>query len=364
VRFSLYSELQLHPGKTAEQLYAEVLEQIQNADRLGFDCYAAIEHFFFPKFSISANPTALFTAAAQHTRNIRFRTMLHALPYHNPMVLASVIHTTHVLTGGRYEWGVGRGHGWIPTKAGVPLDEHARPRYEEAVDLLLAALDNETFSHHGEYFDVDDSHIVPFVSTPYRVYLGGTSDRTYTLAAERGWGVAVPPLLPYKVLENQLDLYRSACAEHGTTPDIVWIHACHLDEDRDTAVREGRDWITGFIQGNCSPLTEYPKPPTDGLIAAGYGFYTAGIMEQLAEVPYEQLIDDDYVWVGTPQDIIERIEETLSVCEGLQEIGITVNAGGAPNWMAIKNQELFAQHVIPHFKARTAEGAVTVAAQA
>ena len=169
----------------------------------------------------------------------------------------------------------------------------------------------------------------------------------------------MPPLLPYKVLEQQLDLYRSSCAEHGTTPDIVWIHACHLDEDRETAFREGRDWINGFIQGNCSPLTEYEKPPTDGLIAAGYGFYTAGIMEQLAEVPYEQLIDDDYVWVGTPDDIIARIEETLGVCEGIQEIGITVNAGNAPHWMAIKNQELFAEKVVPHFKGR-----VAVAAQA
>ena len=169
----------------------------------------------------------------------------------------------------------------------------------------------------------------------------------------------MPPLLPYEVLEQQLDLYRSSCAEHGTTPDIVWIHACHLDEDRETALREGRDWITGFIQGNCSPLTEYEKPPTDGLIAAGYGFYTAGIMEQLAEVPYEQLIEDDYVWVGTPDDIVERIEETLEVCEGIQEIGITVNAGGAPHWMAIKNQELFAEQVMPHFKGR-----VAVAAQA
>jgi len=351
VRFSLYSEIQLHPGQDPATLYAEVLEQMVNADRLGYEAYAIIEHYFFPKFSISTNPTAMFAAAAQHTKQIRFRTMLHALPYHNPTVLASVIHATHLLTGGRYEWGVGRGHGWIPEKAGVPLDEHARPRYEEAVDLLLAALENERFSHHGTYYNVDDSHVVPFVNEPYRVYLGGTSDRTYTLAAERGWGVAVPPLLPYKVLESQLDLYRESCAAAGTEPDIVWIHACHIDEDRDTAIREGRDWINGFIQGNCSPLLEYPKPPTEGLVAAGYGFYAAGIMEGLAELPYEQLIEEDYVWVGTPDDIVARIEETIGVCAGLKEIGITVNAGGAPHWMAIKNQELFAAHVIPRFKA-------------
>jgi hypothetical protein len=90
--------------------------------------------------------------------------------------------------------------------------------------------------------------------------------------------VAVPPLLPYVALEQQMDLYRASCAEHGTEPDIVWIHACHLDEDGETAHREARDWITKFITGNASPLTEWPKPPTDALNAAGYGFYTAGIM--------------------------------------------------------------------------------------
>ena len=92
-----------------------------------------------------------------------------------------------------------------------------------------------------------------------------------------------------------------------------------------------------FIQGNCSPLTEWPKPPTAGLQAAGYGFYASGVMERLAQVPYEQLIEDDYVWVGTPDDIAARIRETIDVCEGLTEIGITVNAGGAPHWMAVKN---------------------------
>ena len=350
MRFSLYSELQLHPGKTAERLYGEVLEQMVNADRLGYDVYAVIEHFFFPKFSVSTNPTALFTAAAQKTRKLRFRTMLHTLPYHNPVVLASAINATHILTGGRYEWGVGRGHGWMPLLAGEPLDEDARPRYEEAVDLLLKALHEERFSFEGRYFHIDDTHVVPFVESKHRVYLGGTSDRTYTLAAEHGWGVAVPPLLPYAALEQQMDLYRESCAQHGTEPDIVWIHACHLDEDRETALREGRDWITKFIGGNASPLTEWPKPPTDALNAAGYGFYAAGIMEGLAEIPYEKLIEDDYVWVGTPQDIIDRIEATQAVCAGIQEIGITVNAGGASHWMAIKNQELFASAVMPHFQ--------------
>src|SRR2546423_1421024 len=64
MRFSIYSEMQSWPGKPYAQLYQEVLEQIENADRLGFDAYAIIEHFFFPKFSASPDPMAFFAAAA------------------------------------------------------------------------------------------------------------------------------------------------------------------------------------------------------------------------------------------------------------------------------------------------------------
>ena len=40
------------------------------------------------------------------------------------------------------------------------------------------------------------------------------------------------------------------------------------------------------------------------------------------------MIAGDIVWVGTPEDVIERIEAVRDVCEGLTEISITVNPGG------------------------------------
>lgn len=214
MKFSLYSEIQSWPGKPAAQLYGEVLEQIQNADRLGYDAYAVIEHFFFPKFSISASPLALFAAAAHRTRRINLRTLLHSMPYHNPLVPASEIAVADILRGGRYEFGAGRGHGWMPPKAGLPLTPESRERYEESVELLFTALENERFSYAGTHFQVEDSGIVPRPDRRFRVFLGGTSDRTYELAAERGWAVVVPPLLPYEALKDQLDLYRAKCAEH------------------------------------------------------------------------------------------------------------------------------------------------------
>jgi len=163
----------------------------------------------------------------------------------------------------------------------------------------------------------------------------------------------VPPLLPYEALRPQLDIYRAACRASGHEPDIVWIHASYIDEDRDTARREAESIMRGFLKGNASVLLENADElaPKERLEASGYGFYASGIMEQLSDMPYEQMIEGDVVWVGTPADVIERIEAVRDLCDGLTEISITVNPGGAEHWQAIKQQELFARTVIPHFRA-------------
>ena len=74
--------------------------------------------------------------------------------------------------------------------------------------------------------------------------------------------------------------------------------------------------MRGFLAGNASPLTEYTPPPTDKLNAAGYGFYASGIMEKLAATPYDEMIAGDIVWVGTPDDVVERIRETIGRLRG------------------------------------------------
>jgi alkanesulfonate monooxygenase SsuD/methylene tetrahydromethanopterin reductase-like flavin-dependent oxidoreductase (luciferase family) len=117
--------------------------------------------------------------------------------------------------------------------------------------------------------------------------------------------------------------------------------------------------MRNFLVGNASPLDELVS--AEELTAAGYGFYVSGIMEQLAATPYEEMIAGDIVWVGTPEDVIERIEQTREVCAGLTEVAITVNPGGFEHWKAIKTQEMFADLVMPHFQTSTEPAATAVA---
>jgi hypothetical protein len=153
---------------------------------------------------------------------------------------------------------------------------------------------------------------------------------------------------------------REFVEAHGGTVEIVTgtYPGAHLRIRLPAAARrEAAQCMQQFLAGNASPLTEGDElPPAEELNAAGYGFYAAGILEKLAETPYDEMIDGDVVWVGTPADVIERIEAVRDVCEGLTEVSITVNAGGVEHWQAIKAQELFAARVMPHFsKARAAE---------
>ncbi len=76
------------------------------------------------------------------------RTLCHTLPLHNPLILAGAIAEADLLTHGRLECGLGRGHAWLFPPASIPLAE-SRPRYEEALDLLTLAWTQDHFSYEG-----------------------------------------------------------------------------------------------------------------------------------------------------------------------------------------------------------------------
>ena len=354
MRFGIYCEMQTPPGKSYHEMTWEIMRQIEHADESGFDVYSVIDHHFFPKFSISANPLAMFAAAAQRTRRIRFRTALHTLPLENPMRLAGMIAETDILTNGRLEIGLGRGHAWLFGPSSVPLEE-SRPRYNEAVDILELAFTKDKFSYDGQYYKVKDVSVVPRpVQKPYpRFYTGGTSDITYQTAGKKGWGIFVPPLLPWNVLEAPLKIYKNACAQHGHEPDIVYIRPVYLDDDEKQIRQEVEQAIHNFLAFNASPVESIQSEEKKAeLIAKGYGFYASGALESLTKLTYDQIVEQEIGFIGTPEKVVRQIENLQSK-GGIGELAIVSNFGGLEHWKSIKTQQLFAKHVIPAFR-RTA----------
>ncbi len=345
MRFGLYAELQTPPDKPHAELLTEVLRQMEHADQVGFDVYSIIDHHFFPQFSISANPLALICAAAQRARRIRFRVALHTLPLCNPMRLAGEIAVADILTGGRLETGLGRGHAWLYERSGVELAE-SRGRFDEAVEVLLGAWTEEHFTYEGRYYRCRDLTVVPRpLQRPYPpLYTGGTSLGTYEMAGARGWGVFLPPLLPFATLAPSINVYLVAAQKSGHAPNLVYIRPVYLGDDPAQIRREVEPALLNFLAFNASPTAGLP--PRQELAAKGYGFYASGALESLTRLTYEEILEKEIAFVGTPEQVIGQIRR-LRQQAPVAELAIVSNFGGLEHWKVLKTQELFAHHVIP-----------------
>jgi alkanesulfonate monooxygenase SsuD/methylene tetrahydromethanopterin reductase-like flavin-dependent oxidoreductase (luciferase family) len=348
MRFGLYAELQAAPDKPHAELYRELLGQMEHADGAGFDVYSIIEHHFFPEFSISANPLALICAAAQRTRRLRFRVALHTLPLCNPMRLAGEVAAADILTEGRLETGLGRGHAWLFERSGVDLAE-SRGRFEEAVEVLLRAWSGESFSYQGRYYRFKDLAVVPRpLQRPHPpLYAGGTSLATYEMAGRRGWGMFLPPLLPLEAMRPSIDAYVSAARQAGHEPNVVYIRPVYLGDDPATIEREVKPHLLNFLAFNASPVKGLP--PREELLAKGYGFYASGALESLTKLSYEDILRQEIGFVGTPEQVVRQVRR-LREQAPVSELAIVSNFGGLEHWKVIKTQELFAREVMPAFR--------------
>jgi alkanesulfonate monooxygenase SsuD/methylene tetrahydromethanopterin reductase-like flavin-dependent oxidoreductase (luciferase family) len=347
MRFGIYAETQCPPEKPHYDVTWEIVRQMIHADTVGFDSYSVIEHHFFPQFGISANPLAMFVAAAQHTQRMRFRTLCHTLPLHNPLILAGAIAEADLLTPGRLECGLGRGHAWLFPPAGIPLAE-SRPRYEEALDLLTLAWTQEQFSYEGRYYNAKDVTVVPKpLQKPHpKLYMVGTSPASFLAAGTRGVSIAAGAPVPYAVFAPGIEGYKQECAARGYTPDISFIRLVYLDENEQQSRTEAERYVRNFLDFNASAIDSLAHRQEE-LTATGYGFYASGVAERFRHITYDQCIEEALCFLGTPEQVIEQIRQLDQQIGGLNEMVIISNFGGIEPWKAIKTQELFAKHVMP-----------------
>ena len=119
MKFGLFYELQCPKPLDADQwgpedeqkVFMEALEQIEFADKLGFDYVFEVEHDFLEEYAHSSAPEVVLAAASQRTKNIRLgHGIIHAPPsFNHPIRVAERISTLDIVSGGRVEFGTGEG---------------------------------------------------------------------------------------------------------------------------------------------------------------------------------------------------------------------------------------------------------------
>ena len=132
------------------------------ADRLGFDYFFMTEHHFQPEGAeYSPNPLLTQTAIAAQTKRIRLGQAANIITWHHPVRIAEQAAMLDVISGGRLEFGIGRGYQPRETEVlggqmGATIQDQERNRayFEEAYEIILKCWTQDSFSHHGEFFTI------------------------------------------------------------------------------------------------------------------------------------------------------------------------------------------------------------------
>jgi len=211
MRFGFFDQLPCASGYTERQRYRDILAQIELGDTLGFDTAWLGELHFSRAFSILADPLMVLAAAAQRTTRIRLGTAVTLLPLHNPVKIAEEAATADILSDGRLEFGVGRGTAPLHYSGYDIPQEESRDRFGEALDFILQAWTNESFSFEGKHYRACNLTVVPRpLQSPHPpVRIAANSPDTFPMAGRRKFPIFATPLInPPDKLKEGLAVYR------------------------------------------------------------------------------------------------------------------------------------------------------------
>jgi alkanesulfonate monooxygenase SsuD/methylene tetrahydromethanopterin reductase-like flavin-dependent oxidoreductase (luciferase family) len=342
MRFGFFDQLPCPPGYSEQQRYQDILAQIELGDAVGFDTVWLGELHFSRAFSILADPLMVLAAAAQRTSRIRLGTAVTLLPMHNPVKIAEEAAIADILSNGRLELGVGRGTAPLHYAGYGIAQEESRERFDEALDFILAAWTNESFSFDGKYYQARDLTVVPRpVQSPHPpVRIAANSPDTFPFAARRGFPIFATPMInPPDKLKAGLAVYRDGLG--GSRSDTALAFPVHVSTSRDAARAECEPGLMRFLREAAERL----RPLGDTDIKSFEAFRQ--VLARIEGVTYADM-DREMGVFGEPDYCVERVRE-LRGEYGMDEFICYFNQGGlmAPA-MVRETMSLFARQVMPH----------------
>jgi F420-dependent oxidoreductase-like protein len=149
---------------------------------------------FYPIFSDNTGPCmegwTTLTALAQATTRLRMGTLVTGIHYRHPAILANMATTLDIVSGGRLELGIGAG--WNEEESGAYGIELGTPgqrsdRFEEACEVIVGLLTQETTNFNGRYYQLTDARNEPKpVQRPHPpICVGGSGERRTLRTAAR-----------------------------------------------------------------------------------------------------------------------------------------------------------------------------------
>ena len=255
----------------------------RRVEQLGYATLVVPDHF-----RDHLAPVPALIAAALATTRLRVGSLVFSNDFRHPAVLAKEAATIDVLSGGRFELGLGAG--WLRSEydqAGIPFDAPATrvERLEEAVTIIKGLLAGERVTFSGRHYAIADLEGRPTpVQRPHPpIAIGGGGRRTLTLAAREASIVGLVP----------------RARRDGSGLDMTDLS--------DAATREKIDWVRAAAGAHFDSLELHAL-----IQAVGVGEGRTVAADQLAErfkVALEVVLETPYVLLGTIEQICEILRQ-------------------------------------------------------
>ena len=199
-----------------ETVYQRAFERVAIMDEGGYDAVWLAEHHF-NTYSVCPSVTLMGTHIAARTRNLRIGTAVTLAGFYHPLRLAEELALLDHLSGGRLNWGAGRGFDPREFRAfNVPVEESS-DRFRECVEIVRAAWTNERLAFDGKFWQFADVEVLPKpLQKPHPpVWLAGTSPESIRRAAEAGHDLLMDPHSAHAEIATKQTLYRDTLANNG-----------------------------------------------------------------------------------------------------------------------------------------------------
>lgn len=336
---------ELRDGATHAAFFREFLDTVDAAEAWGLDGVWLGEIHFLPTRSVLSSPLVVAAAVASRTRRMCIGTAVHVIPLRNPLGVAEDVATLDHLSGGRFEFGIGRsGSARSYTLVGVPYEE-SQGRLMESLAVMREAWKGERFSFHGTYYHVDNAIVGPRpLQQPHPpVRIAALNPASFVRAGELGLHIFVGLRgTDISALRGYIERYHEAwtTAGHDGHGSVYLRIPCYAAPADAEAIEDSRDSITFYFERQAD------------LARAGTGSGTTTAEERLALAAELATLSHDHILrervaFGSPPTLVKRLRQ-LEEDLRLDGIIIEPNSGGRiPLPKMMRSLKLIAEEVAP-----------------
>jgi len=356
MKFGIFYELQLPKpwGPNDElNLYQNALNQVELADKLGYDYAWEVEHHFLDEYSHSPQPEVFLAAASQRTKRIRIGHGIIQLTTNHPARVAEKVACLDLVSNGRVEFGMGES-GSVQELAPFDVDmAEKRAIWEEAVKCVIPMMTQEGSQFDGKYFKFPLRNVTPKpIQKPHPpLWVACSQLETIEMAGRRGIGALGFQFLTADMAHAWVHAYYNAfvkrqekLADYQTNPNMALV-SYFMCARTDEEARRRADGATFFQFAlryyGASVGRKRPDPYTVNMWDE-YNKWKRENPDQAARALSGGLI-------GSPETLRRKLRRFQS--SNIDQVILLNQAGKNAHAHICESLELFAKEVMPEFHA-------------